>query len=178
VCGDGFHVTQADGRALVLVVDGLGHGPLAAEAAEAAGRLFATYGGLGPVELMQRLHDGLRPTRGAAAALAEVDARRGVVRYCGVGNIAATILADGATRSLVSHHGTLGHDARRIADFQYPWTNESTLIMSSDGLVSNWTLSRYPGLADRAASLLAGVLYRDCRRQRDDTTVLVLRGRR
>jgi anti-sigma regulatory factor (Ser/Thr protein kinase) len=178
VCGDGFYVTQADGRALVLVVDGLGHGPLAAEAAEAAGRIFATYGGLGPVELMQRMHDGLRPTRGAAAALAEVDARRGVVRFCGVGNIAATIVADGATRSLVSHHGTLGHDVRRIADFQYPWTNESTLVMSSDGLVSNWTLSRYPGLADRAASLLAGVLYRDCRRQRDDATVLVLRGRR
>jgi anti-sigma regulatory factor (Ser/Thr protein kinase) len=177
VCGDGFAVAQDEGRAIVLVVDGLGHGPVAATAAARAAELFASHSRLAPVELMQRLHDGLRSTRGAAAALAEVDARRGLVRFCGVGNIAATILAGGATRSLVSHHGTLGHQARKIAEFQYPWTADSQLILNSDGLVSNWTLGRYPGLADRAASLIAAILYRDCRRQRDDVTVLVLRGK-
>jgi anti-sigma regulatory factor (Ser/Thr protein kinase) len=177
VCGDGFAVTQERGRALVLVVDGVGHGPLAAEAAASAAKLFEANAGLAPVELMRRLHDGLRATRGAAAAIAEVDARRGLVRYCGVGNIAATIMTGDATRSLVSHHGTLGHDARRIAEFQYPWSDDAALVMNSDGLLSNWTLTRYPGLADRATSLVAGVLYRDWRRQRDDTTVLVLRGR-
>ncbi len=177
VCGDGFAIDQQDGRALAMVVDGLGHGAPAAAAAIRAGEIFDAHHGLGPVDLMRRLHDGLRPTRGAAGALAEVDARRGVVRYCGVGNIAATILIGTSTRSLVSHHGTLGHDARRIAEFQHPWTADSTLVMSSDGLVSHWTLDKYPGLADRAPSLIAAVLYRDCRRHRDDTTVLVLRGR-
>ncbi len=176
-CGDAFAVASHDGRSLVLVVDGLGHGPLAAEAAGQATSLFAAHGNLPPVELMQRLHHGLRPTRGAAAAVAEVDARRGVVRYCGVGNIAATILANGATRSLVSHHGTLGHDARKIAEFQYPWSADSTLVLNSDGLVSNWSLASYPGLSERAASLVAAVLYRDYRRHRDDTTVLVVRGK-
>ncbi len=177
VCGDGAAVEQGDGRALVLVVDGLGHGPLAAEAAERAEEIFAAHHALAPVDLMQRLHDGLRPTRGAAAALAEVDARRGVVRFCGVGNIAATILVGETTRSLVSHHGTLGHDARRIAEFQYPWTPDAMLVLNSDGLVSNWTLAAYSGLAARASSLVATVLYRDFRRHRDDTTVVVLRGR-
>ncbi|MBY0397052.1 MAG: SpoIIE family protein phosphatase, partial [Thermoleophilia bacterium] len=161
VCGDGFAVAEQDGRAAVLVVDGLGHGPLAASAAERACEIFALHHAMGPVDLMHRLHDGLRSTRGAAAAVAEVDARRGVVRYCGIGNIAATILVGGATRSLVSHHGTLGHDARRFAEFQYPWTNDSTLVLNSDGLVTNWTIGKYPGLIDRAAALLAAVLYRD-----------------
>jgi anti-sigma regulatory factor (Ser/Thr protein kinase) len=177
VCGDAFAVGGHDGRTTVCVVDGLGHGPLAAEAAKAATKIVAARHELAPADLMQRLHEALRPTRGAAAAIADVDARRGIVRYCGVGNIAATILANGATRSLVSHHGTLGHDARRIAEFQYPWSASSTLVLNSDGLVSNWSLARYPGLAERAASLVAAVLYRDCRRQRDDTTVLVVRGR-
>jgi anti-sigma regulatory factor (Ser/Thr protein kinase) len=176
ICGDAVAVAQSDGRAVVMVVDGLGHGTLAFEAAERACEVFAASHTLPPVELMRRLHGGLRPTRGAGA-VAEVDARRGVVRYCGVGNIAATILVDGATRSLVSHHGTIGHDARKIAEFQYPWTAESTLVMNSDGLVSNWTLAGYPGLVDRAPSLIAAVLYRDCRRQRDDASVLVLRGK-
>ena len=39
----------------------------------------------------------------------------------GIGNIAGTILADGRTWSLVSHHGTAGHDVRRIQEFTYPW---------------------------------------------------------
>jgi anti-sigma regulatory factor (Ser/Thr protein kinase) len=177
VCGDGFAIEQHDGRALVMVVDGLGHGAPAAAAAARAGELFDVHHRLGPVDLMRRLHDGLRPTRGAAGAVAEVDARRGLVRFCGVGNIAATILVGTTTRSLVSHHGTLGHDARRIAEFQYPWTADATLVLNSDGLVSHWTLDKYPGLAGRAPALIAAVLYRDCRRHRDDTTLLVLRGK-
>lgn len=174
-CGDAVAVAAADGRLSALVVDGLGHGPLAAAAAARAVELFGAHVGTPLVELMRRLHDGLRATRGAAAALVEIDARRGLVRFCGVGNIAATIAVDGATRSLVSHHGTLGHDARKIMEFQYPWAPEALLVLNSDGLVSHWSLARYPGLAGRAPSLVAAMLYRDCRRQRDDTSVLVVR---
>jgi anti-sigma regulatory factor (Ser/Thr protein kinase) len=176
VCGDGVAVVRGEGRVLVLVTDGLGHGPLAAEASQRAAELLAAYHGLTLSELMQRLHDGLRPTRGAAAALAEVDTRRGVVRYCGIGNIAATIVHDGKTRSLMSHHGTLGHDARKIAELQYPWSADALLVLNSDGLVSSWTLQSHQGLSERAPSLIAAVLYRDHRRLRDDTTVVVLRG--
>lgn len=176
-CGDGFEVAGSDGRRTVLVTDGLGHGSAAAAASARAAELFATATLGAPAEIVGRMHAGMRGTRGAAGAVADVDARRGVVRYCGVGNIAATIIESGGTRSLVSHHGTLGHDARRIAEFQYPWSMQALLVLHSDGLTSHWTLDRYPGLASRAALLVAAVLYRDFRRQRDDTTVVVLRGR-
>ena len=176
-CGDGFEIAGSDGRRTVLVTDGLGHGSGAAEATARAADLFADATNRAPAEIVGRLHEGMRATRGAAAAVADVDARRGVVRYCGVGNIAATIIDDGATRSLVSHHGTLGHDARRIAEFQYPWSAGALLVLHSDGLTSHWTLDRHHGLASRAALLIAAVLYRDFRRPRDDATVVVLRGR-
>ena len=174
-CGDGFEIAGADGRRTLLVTDGLGHGRGAAAASARAAELFADDATSAPAAIVGRLHDGMRATRGAAVAVADVDARRGVVRYCGVGNIAATIIEHGATRSLVSHHGTLGHDARRIAEFQYPWSADALLVLHSDGLTSHWTLDRHPGLASRAALLIAAVLYRDFRRQRDDTTVVVLR---
>ena len=176
-CGDAFAIDHEEGRAVILVTDGLGHGLLAAEASAQATALFWSHVRLPPAELMQRLHDGMRATRGAAVAVAEVDARRGMVRYCGVGNIAATIVANGATRSLVSHHGTVGHDCRRIAEFQYPWPPGGLLVMHSDGLTGHWTFEGYQGLSERASSLIAAVLYRDFRRLRDDTTVVVLRDR-
>jgi hypothetical protein len=46
--------------------------------------------------------------------------------------------------------------------------------MHSDGLLSRWSLDVYPGLARRDPALLAGVLYRDFRRGRDDVTVLAV----
>jgi hypothetical protein len=47
------------------------------------------------------------------------------------------------------------------------------LVMHSDGLATHWNLDQYPGLVGRRPSLIAGVLYRDFARGRDDVTVVV-----
>jgi hypothetical protein len=64
---------------------------------------------------------------------------------------------------------------RKIQEFTYPLPKEALLVMHSDGLATRWSLDRYPGLANRHPSLIAGVLYRDYRRIRDDVTVVVAR---
>ena len=175
VCGDHFDFVWGDERVLLLVVDGLGHGRPAFEAAEQAVRVFRAHSGDPLEQLMQRMHDALRSTRGAAAAIAEVLLSRRLVRYVGVGNISAVIEFADASRSLVSHNGTLGAQARRIHAFEYPWAEGARLVMHSDGLGSRFDLSHYPGLRARDPSVIAGVLYRDYTRGRDDVTVAVLR---
>jgi anti-sigma regulatory factor (Ser/Thr protein kinase) len=175
VSGDAWALATTPERTLVLVADGLGHGARAAAASEAAVAIFRERTDRQPVEILEAVHDGLRPTRGAAVAIAEVSRRRDVVRFAGIGNIAGTVLSGDRTWSLVSHHGTAGHDVRRVQEFSYPWPPGATLVLHSDGLVSHWTLDRYPGLAARHPMLIAGILYRDFRRGRDDTTVVVLR---
>ena len=60
---------------LVLVADGLGHGPLAADAAREAVRVFREHAELDPVEIVHRIHSALRSTRGAAVAVAELNPR-------------------------------------------------------------------------------------------------------
>lgn len=175
VAGDAWAVVDKGGRRTLLVVDGLGHGPAAALAASESVRLFRSAEPAAPTEIVQRLHLGLRATRGAALAVAELDPARELLRYAGIGNIAGTILANGTTRSLVSHHGTAGHDARRIQEFSYPLPRGATLVMHSDGLTARWSTERYPGLLERHPATLAAVLYRDFARGRDDATVVVLR---
>lgn len=174
-CGDSWAVWRANGRLQVLIADGLGHGRWARQAATAAADVFRQHAPAPPVEMLERIHRALRPTRGAAVALAEIDRAAQCVRFAGLGNIAGTIVANGATRSVVSHHGTAGHDARRLQEFTYPWPSGAMLVLHSDGLLSHWTLEPYPGLRERHAMLVAALLYRDCRRARDDTTVVVLR---
>jgi anti-sigma regulatory factor (Ser/Thr protein kinase) len=175
VSGDAWALETSPERTLILMSDGLGHGVLAAAASEVAVTIFRQRVGLRPTEILEHVNEALRPTRGAAVAITEIDSRRGVIRFAGIGNIAGTILADGRSWNLVSHHGTAGHDVRRIQEFSYPWPAGATLVLHSDGLASHWTFDRHPGLAARHPMLIAGILYRDFRRGRDDTTVVVLR---
>ena len=173
VCGDDWTlVRRADGLS-IMVADGLGHGPDAAEAARAATRVFRERALDGPAAALQMTHDALRSTRGAAAAIADIDDERGVVTYGGVGNIAGSVLAGGTRRNMISHNGTLGHLVRTVGEFTYPWPDDALMVLHSDGLVTHWTLEAYPGLAGRDASLVAAVLYRDFARGRDDVTVVV-----
>ena len=174
VSGDAFAIEQTTTRTLVLVIDGLGHGIVAAEAASESVRLFRANARRSPRDIVQALHDGLRGTRGAAVAVAAVDPEHEVVRFAGVGNIFAAIVAPGIRRHLVSHNGTAGHTVRRIDEFSYPWPKNGVLVQHTDGLATHWDLDLYPGLLHRSPSLIAGVLYRDFSRRRDDVTVVAV----
>ncbi|HEV2146171.1 MAG TPA: ATP-binding SpoIIE family protein phosphatase [Longimicrobiaceae bacterium] len=175
VCGDGWAVRAHPGGVQLLVVDGLGHGPGAAEASGEAMRAFHAHPGLAPAEMLRRLHDALRGTRGAAAAVADLDAERGEVRFAGVGNIAGAAIGHEEERSMVSMSGIVGHHFRRAQEFSYPWPPGALVILHSDGLGSRWSLGGYPGLLARDPSLVAGVLFRDLARDSDDATVVVAR---
>jgi anti-sigma regulatory factor (Ser/Thr protein kinase) len=172
VCGDSWSVSAGSEETTLLVADGLGHGPDAAEAAVEAVRLFHRFKGHTAPVLLDYIHGGLRATRGAAVSVARFHPASQKIIYAGVGNIAGVIAVNGELRRMVSMPGTAGHNARKIQAFEYPFT-AGLVILHSDGIASSWTLDRYPNLAARHPTLIAAVLYRDLTRQRDDATVLV-----
>jgi len=173
ICGDGWAYETLADRTICMVADGLGHGPNAAIAAEQAVATAREHKMKNPAEIMEMIHGALRSTRGAALAIAQVRHADGLLRFCGVGNIAATLITDAAVRHLTSYNGTAGVEARKIVEFTYPWSAQSLLVMHSDGLQSRWDFKDYPGLTQRHPSLIAAILYRDFCRGRDDVTVLV-----
>jgi anti-sigma regulatory factor (Ser/Thr protein kinase) len=175
-CGDAWAVTRHGQLCRVTVADGLGHGPDAAAASLAAVEVARRQPALAPAALIEAMHGALRPTRGAALGVAELDlAAGGEVRFVGVGNIAGAAVAPGGDRHFVSHSGIVGHEMRRVQEFTYPWGRDALLVLHSDGLATRWDLSAYPGLVSRHPALVAGVLYRDFVRGRDDVTVVVVR---
>lgn len=174
VSGDGWSEKNIERGRMLMLVDGLGHGQLAYDAANAACDAFRrAYGSVSDTLLV--IHDGLRGTRGAAVAVAELDLQSQLIRFAGVGNISATIVDATARRSAVSVYGIAGHQIRDVREYTYPWTSESTLIMHSDGLTTKWDLDAYPGLLGRDPMLIAGVLWKDHHRRSDDSTVVVAR---
>jgi hypothetical protein len=174
-CGDGWAAYEDPEGRTVFMVDGLGHGTEAAVAAHAAIAQFERSRREAPADIVQAVHLALRHTRGGAVAVARIDYASDTVVFAGLGNIAGTLIAPtGQAKRMVSHNGTAGHNARKIQAFEYP-SPQGLLIMHSDGIASTWTLDAYPGLWRAHPMLVAGVLYRDGSRGRDDATVVVAR---
>jgi anti-sigma regulatory factor (Ser/Thr protein kinase) len=176
VSGDGHAARIIDDRRQVLVSDGLGHGPLAAAATDAALAAFRDAPAAPPAEVVGHLHRALSHTRGAALAVAEPDPAAGVLRYAGLGNIAgAVITGDGRRRGLVSLPGIAGHQRPVIRQYEYPFETGSLLVMHTDGVVDRWQIAEYPDLVGRSPLVVAATLLRDAGIRRDDAGVLVVR---
>jgi anti-sigma regulatory factor (Ser/Thr protein kinase) len=176
-CGDGWAVGCHEHGATLLAADGLGHGPQAALASKAAIGALDNHRDLGAGALMERAHEALRITRGAALAIAHVDCARDELRFAGIGNISACVYDDKGRRALVSHNGIVGHNMRKVQEFAVPFVPGALCIMHSDGVQTNWGLDNYPGLQSRHPALVAAVLMRDFIRRRDDAMVLAVRRR-
>ena len=175
VSGDNWCFSDIEsGRARLIIADGLGHGPAAGEASRLAVEAFAANKDRALIPVMEAMHDALRATRGAAVSVAEIDLGRETLRYVGVGNIAASILSGGKSANLVSMNGIVGVRCEKIQEFSYSWPQNSFLVMHSDGLKTQCHLNRYTGLLGKHPALIAGVLYRDCNRGTDDSTVAVI----
>lgn len=172
VCGDSCVAIETPAGRTLLVVDGLGHGPDAAIAANEAVRLFQRYRGLAVPQILEYIHAGLRHTRGAAVAIARVDTTQPTIIYGGIGNISGALVNATETRRMISLNGTAGHVARKIQTFDYA-AIDGWIVMHSDGVSSNWSLDRYPGITRMNPTLISAILYRDFSRKRDDATVLI-----
>ncbi len=175
VCGDAWAIRQAGERTLLLIADGLGHGPGAADASGAAVSAFLNSSAIQPAPLLQDIHLALRGTRGAAAAIAAIDWQQLKVHFTGLGNIAGLIVDAGKQQSMVSHNGIVGHEARRFQTFSYALPPGSQVIMHSDGLSTHWNIDSHPGLRRRHPGILAAAVYREAMRTRDDASIVVVR---
>jgi anti-sigma regulatory factor (Ser/Thr protein kinase) len=173
--GDAWSYRATPKGMVVFVADGLGHGPLAESAASEAVRAFEKNFHRPAAVLLDMVHQATRATRGAAVAVACIDLEERMVRFSGIGNIAAALVAGNEIRHMVSMNGIVGHQVRTFREFCYPWQENALLVMLSDGLGTRWDFHSYPGLAQKPCGLIAGVLYRDLVRGRDDATVVVVR---
>lgn len=170
--GDAWHVTSNGEHTAVIVVDGLGHGLLAGEAAQAGVKAFLANPYAAPKDIMISAGAAMSKTRGGAAACALI--RGTSLDYAGVGNISGTLVSHGKSQGLVSHAGTLGLRPRRSQQFAYRRDPGTLLVMHSDGLSARWNLRDQPELLARHPAIIAAVLYRDHGRNRDDATVVVI----
>ena len=166
VCGDAWTCAHGIDCFTVMLADGLGHGLLAHSAAVAAiGSLVPNNGAALP-NLVSDAHHALRPTVGAALGVVRLpppdglsapgrlgggcdprgagSPRHRIARFCGIGNVAASVWEPGRHHHLVAHAGVVGRSIRETQEFHATWSRDALLVMHSDGLNTRWELSLYP----------------------------------
>ena len=173
VSGDAWAVQQHEGRFRLIVADGLGHGPLAAAAAEAALTTLAAHPDLCPVQALRLCHQNLQGGRGAVLALADLDPSAGRLVYAGVGNVEARLSSGGQQTRPISYRGIVGAAMPTVRPFEFPLAGDWLLVLHTDGVSARFDLSDPELPAEPAA--LADALLQRWARPRDDAAVLVAR---
>ncbi|MEU1087965.1 ATP-binding SpoIIE family protein phosphatase [Streptomyces sp. NPDC005576] len=163
---------------LVMFCDGLGHGPLAGRAADAAVQAFRDGRAQSPEGVISELHTALRGGRGGAVAVVRIEPGARAVSFCGVGNV-STFVVDPATagrRSLPSAPGIVGHHLPTLRTIRQELPRGSGVVMHSDGLTERWQPAALPGLLAHSPLVAAAQLLREAGVRRDDAGVVVAKG--
>ena len=176
-CGDAHVVAVGAKSVLVAVLDGLGHGPEAAAATQAALGVLDRHPDDELVAILTRCHVAASGTRGIVMSLARFDWGRRSLAWVGVGNVQGILIRgdDRAARPrehLVLGHGVVGYRIPPIAPVARPFLEGDLLVMSTDGLgpgIAEATVPRGPA-QDAAEQLVKRYATR-----KDDALVLAVR---
>ncbi len=175
--GDRYLVTTTPDGALVAVVDGLGHGADAADAAKVAVRSLERHAHQPVIPLVRDCHHSLLGTRGAVISVASFTARDQAMTWLGVGTVEGLLLRAQATsprrESLLLRGGVVGVHLPALAAEIVPVTPGDTLILTTDGVRSDFSNERLSH-QDPPPKLADYILAR-WGKQSDDALVLVVR---
>jgi serine phosphatase RsbU (regulator of sigma subunit) len=141
VNGDAWVIHQYDDVLRLSVIDGLGHGPDAAAAAQAALNCLDRIGDTEPAATIQACHDVLGRTRGAVMSVARIDNALQRLRYAGVGNVEARLQRDDSEHRLISFRGVVGVVLPTIRTFEESLSSTWRLIVHTDGVRARFDLA-------------------------------------
>lgn len=172
--GDAYVFKEAPPLVLAAVVDGLGHGPQAALAAERATETLTRHASEDPVALMKHCHEALKGTRGAAVTLVAMNLEQGSLRWLGVGNVEGVLLPPGTNvkQHAIPRGGVVGEWLPSLHVTEASLEAGSLLLLATDGIKSCfWDQVSMAGgpqqIADRVMAQFG--------KETDDALVMVVR---
>jgi serine/threonine protein phosphatase PrpC len=197
VNGDDFIIKRWGEGALVGVIDGLGHGQLAHQAAEAARQYVETHLEQPLSAIFRSVGQACYSTRGVVMALARFDfglqntdirlknLQSGVrnlqseikLTFASVGNIEVRVFNSTEPMNFIVRRGIIGANAPNPVVTEHRWKPNCMMVLHSDGLKAHWKWDDFPELAEAPATVVAQRLLQRLARDNDDATVVVVRGR-
>lgn len=174
--GDSHVLKPSPEGVLAAVIDGIGHGDEAADAARIAGEALTSSPHEDTVSLVWRCHEALKQTRGVVMTLVFVSPN-GAMTWVGVGNIEGVIFRCDAAGRVRSNHvvlrgGVVGHRLPPLRAESLTMLPHDTLILATDGIRPEFADAFVP---DKEPQAIADRILATYRKGTDDALVLVVR---
>lgn len=174
--GDVTLVDRQGHKLRLAVVDGLGHGPQAREAAQRAVNSLRADSKLELAEAVLRAHDQLGSTRGATLGLVDIDFSTRIIKGTTVGNVRVVLFFNNrvwspcGTDAVLGHGRGGSHGKLEVRIEQHPYPEGAMLALFSDGLLNQLRLPWQRGDLEETAAQL----FHTFSVATDDATLLLL----
>lgn len=173
--GDAFVIHRWSENMLVGLIDGLGHGPLAQQAAVAAQNYIRDHYDLPLDRIFAGVGRSCKGTRGVVMCLVRFENSKRI-QFAALGNIEARICCGPVRMPFAMPRGIVGMDEARVKVQTHDWDPNWLLVLHTDGLSERWQWDQFSGLEREPADVIAQRLLRDLKPRDDDATVLVAKG--
>jgi phosphoserine phosphatase RsbX len=173
--GDAFVIHEGDGRLLIAVIDGLGHGRDANHASRAVASAMHEVVDRGLVEIIEHCHAKAQRTRGVVMSL--VGLADGTLEWVGVGNVETALVraerdAPRPVESMLLTGGVVGYQLPRLRPRTVDVAPGDLLVFATDGLRADFVSGV---IRHDLPRMIVARLLRTHRSGEDDTLVLALR---
>ncbi len=133
ISGDSYVIKNGGSSALIAVIDGLGGGDAAAEAAQKAVTAIESHADRPLPMIMQAAHQACMGTRGAVVGILRLNLDTHQASYIGVGNIGIYVISQHSIKPL-SRNGIVGYRMPSLIEHQATYDTGDTFILFSDGI--------------------------------------------
>lgn len=172
--GDAVIIRPLEQGLFVAIVDVLGHGAEANELTHVIEAYLDRYCASDVSGVIQRLHQHLKGTRGAAVSLCAIDTLAGRIDYVGIGNTALRLFGKKETR-FVSQDGVLGQNMRTPRQQTARLEPGDLVVLYTDGVSDRFTSQDYPGVSHHAPEVVARNIVQRFGKDHDDATCIAVR---
>lgn len=173
-CGDIGFIKEYSDHCFLALVDILGHGREARKVAIYAKNYLENNYTKDIVDVMNGLHECLRGTRGAVAAICNLNISSGELEYVGIGNITVRVSGIGSYRVLPKD-GIIGYRIQKPHKQVLKLYNGETLILYSDGIKEHFNSFECESLFKEDAGDMAEDILKSFGKNDDDASCIVLK---
>ncbi|MDM8516458.1 SpoIIE family protein phosphatase [Desulfobacterales bacterium HSG16] len=172
-CGDTGMVKEFDDKVFAAVIDALGHGKNAHELAEICTNFLAENYRQKLIEMMEKLHQYIRGSRGVVASLCLVDMKKSTFSHVSVGDTTVRKLNNDRSRGY-SMPGIIGYQMRSLQEKTMKLDDSDIIILHTDGIPSHFN-QRAEGILQGDARAIACNIIAQFSKKHDDALCIILR---
>ena len=174
IIGDAIVTSVNDKFTYLVIIDGIGHGPKAAEISSAIKKFIEKNWIPDPSQLIEKVHYHIKGSKGAVIGISVINHDESTLIYSGLGNITCRIIG-AVNKSMVSADGLLGVRLRSVQNSNTVIHDKDIIVMHSDGVSSSSSLVDFPKLKATSPRLLAKKIVQTFGSEYDDASCVIVK---